>query len=102
MSASSLSRNVCFTTGRTVTYPASSSVKRIAMVSGSGMPNECSEFSAQFRKTFTHTVTQHSAVNRLAFQRRLGAFHHRAHLLDQIRAGFSNRLGDGRIHLRLA
>src|SRR5260370_25406303 len=102
MSASSASRNDCFTTGRTVTYPASSSVKRTAMVSGSGMQNEGCEFSAHFRETVAHAIAEHFAVNGLAFQSRLSCLHDGAHLLDRSRGGFGDCFGDGRVHFGFA
>src|SRR6267378_1734454 len=72
------------------------------MVSGSGMQNEGSEFSAQFREAVAHAIAERLAVNGLAFQGRLGSLHDRAHLLDGVRAGFGNRLGNRRVHLGLA
>src|SRR5713226_6526284 len=72
------------------------------MVSGSGMPNEGCEFSAQFRETVADSVAQCFSVDSLAFQSRFGGLHNRAHLLDGVRAGFGDGLGDGRVHFGLA
>src|SRR6266851_9205541 len=72
------------------------------MVFGSGMQNEGSEFSAQFREAVAHAIAERLAVNGLAFQGRLGSLHDSAHLLDGVRAGFRDRLGNGRVHFGLA
>ncbi len=66
------------------------------------MPNEGCEFSAQFRETVADSVAQCFSVDSLAFQSRFGGLHNRAHLLDGVRAGFGDGLGDGRVHFGLA
>src|SRR5216683_2170450 len=72
------------------------------MVSGSGMARARREFSAKFRKMNAHAIAERFAIDGLAFQQSLGGFHDRAHLLDGIRAGFGDGLGDRRVHFRLA
>src|SRR5438034_1096525 len=67
------------------------------MVSGSGIPYECCEFSAQFREAVAHAIAEDLAINGLALQSRFGGLHNRAHLLDGIRTGFGDRLGDRRL-----
>jgi len=50
----------------------------------------------------TDPVAQRFAVDRLAFERGLGGFDYRAHLLDGACAGFRHSFSDGRVHFSLA
>src|SRR6266404_2338495 len=113
ISTSSASRNTCRTTGRTVTYPASSSVKRTAMVSGSGIVKSEHDESgrrgkkfprnlAKSRNAVAHQIAECLSIDGLAFESRLRGFHDRAHLFDGIRARLGNGFGDGGVHLRFA
>jgi len=77
-------------------------VKRIAMVSGRGMLNECCEFSAQFRKTLAHAVAQQFAVNRLASSAALAPFTTAPICLMEFAPVSAIALLIARIHLRLA
>src|SRR5438477_126975 len=62
------------------------------MVSGSGIPYECCEFSAQFREAVAHAIAEGLAINGLALQSCFGGLHNRAHLLDRFLALLYERL----------
>src|SRR2546430_9690740 len=47
------------------------------------------------------SIAEDLAINGFALQSRFGGLHNRAHLLDGIRIGFGDGLGDSRIHLGL-
>src|ERR1700674_3726815 len=109
MSTSSTARKVCWTAGRMLRFPASSSVYFAEMVSGSGTRQSlcisplyrnvfggvCVKmFALRFRRELlADLIAERFSVDRLALELRARGFHHHSHLFQRIGAGFGDRIG---------